>query len=460
MQRLSLLNLPRRKTLNKSNMIKDSAPSTARSIYKSSVNFKARHLSEMDFDKEIVEKLEFWNYKSGNDCLTRINTARGELIKNLNRENVVQQLKIQRNSEGKTNKAKEDNKFYKEYEEECMGLYKNAKIKLENILAERDGVRKNIIDLKNEQYKYTNSLAEIEKKLVNEIKRAKSPIMKQETIAIYLNSKRTLQVSMQTEKFEVVQQLEMIEIELKHQEKELHRVEDAVVDLRKNLKIIKSNITQHYLKILSEGVDTNGEGLQYSVKHLLDLGIEVKLAMFPSCLDRKTIETIVKIAEKNIELESLVGSLALAKSNKISQSLPKEDLKKRLAKLAKTIRTRKPDYSKNKALWQKSELKDKEEIVEYIQSETSKIEENIRKVRDEILEIQISEVKRITKECVKSGKNIKNLASCVVGSDYIERFMIHMYKEIKDRKSIKDQLKTFSFTSRLLPQPKNILEYY
>lgn len=92
----------------------------------------------------------------------------------------------------------------------------------------------------------------------------------------------------------------------------------------------------------------------------------------------------------------------------------------------------------------------------FTSSEAVKNEELIKELRQNFVEIQAVEVKRLTKDCLKLGKNIKKLAGMIVGADNLDKFMIISRKELQRLLNVKETVKTFSFTTKLIPKPSII----
>ena len=179
--------------------------------------------------------------------------------------------------------------------------------------------------------------------------------------------------------------------------------------------------------------------------------------MFPKELDDISIDVLVDIAEKSIEIDRIYEQLAQNKIGKDMNSIQKEDIQGRLNKLKKTLKTRKLDAPKTDEKFQSCDLFDSEDFFDHNFSESIKCEQKIQKIKAEILEIQIAEIKRLTRECSKSGKSVKNIASYIVGTDNIDKFMVYTHKEIKNIQTVRERIKTFSFSSRLLPQQKVLI---
>ena len=87
-------------------------------------------------------------------------------------------------------------------------------------------------------------------------------------------------------------------------------------------------------------------------------------------------------------------------------------------------------------------------------SETIRLEERINLVKAEIKELKDNEVRRLTRECLKTGKDVNGLVSLIVGSDYLVKYKVVMLKEFQNVEKVKEKTRTFSFTEYLVPRPK------
>ena len=177
--------------------------------------------------------------------------------------------------------------------------------------------------------------------------------------------------------------------------------------------------------------------------------------MFPACLDDKSVDVIIKIAKKGVDLDKVYEKLSESNSERVFYVNSKPDIKTRLSNLAKTIRIRRPDYSNKKLSWLDSEILQIEDHPSNQLFDSLKIEENIRGIKNEIFDLQNEEVVRLTKICLKNGKDLKLMISYVVGVECIEKFMVLTVKELRKIESVKKLTSTFSFAYKYIPKSKS-----
>ena len=90
-----------------------------------------------------------------------------------------------------------------------------------------------------------------------------------------------------------------------------------------------------------------------------------------------------------------------------------------------------------------------------IVSDTLKLEEHITLLKNQISHLQYEEIKRITRECLKHGNNVKPIIGYLTGVENIEKFLVVTKKEIKAIEEKKESITTFTFTSKLIPKFKS-----
>ena len=421
-----------------------------------------RKYSEIDLDKEIVQNLELWDHTKNNNCFQRSDGIRSDLERKIKNQEVVTQCKLSRKEIDKDKLTvmtdKEKYKFLQNYEEECFENYRNVKEELVKIINSRDDLRKIIIETMEEKNTYCKELDLLEKSPKMITRNFVDPRLKQQDLAHYLFSLQSIKQNTSNEKSELLQHIEMLEIDIKSKNREMGQIEGKLEEARKRLKSIKNNIIAYYIEILKDGTDTRGEGLYCIVKQLVTYGMQVKPLMFPAFFDEISIDTILKIAEKSLEIDEIYEKMISTNNIKGITSIRQNSIQSRLSKLKKTLRTRKLTGKEIENKRQSLLVHNTEEdIFDHYNSESIKHEQKIQSIKKEILEIQIAEIKRLTKECFRSGKNIKHIASFIVGRDNIEKFMIYSHKEIKELQISKEKTKTFNFCSRLLPQPKSVI---
>lgn len=407
---------------------------------------------EKDPDVEIVQGLEYWVANRNVEALRRMNTARMQLQRKLDQEDIVELAKIKRKGfDNSIKMEKEKVRYFKNFENECIEHYKDIQSKLNKTIQKRDAKRASQLNLKNEIFELQQQLEFIEKCIRISSTRALFAKMSQENIAVYLNKKQGSINNIKNEKTEILHKIEMIQIEVNKKEKILQKIEEKIYNLRKSFKIIKNDMIVNFLELLKKGVDTKGEGLYTIVKFLLGFGVDIKYDMFPDSLDEISKNCIVNLAKKYMEVDKFYENLSVYHESKHVQSTQREDIHQRLAKMTKTIKVRKPDYSEKRTKWL-GEEKGSDDVLSNAGSESLRFEEKITKLKQEIKDMVIEEVRRLTRESLKYSKDPKKSISFVVGRDNVVKFNILILKELQNLNHIKEQTKTFNFTQNLLPK--------
>ena len=268
-----------------------------------------------------------------------MDSAREDLMKKLNNENIVEQHKIKRKDLKtllKTNQSKEKEKYIQAYEDECMGLFKNIQNSILATSEKRDQLRAIQTDIKTELTNYNRNLAMLNSTLNGSLRKQVGSIAKQADIAVYLSSQQNLRNSASREKFEVIQNIEMLQIEYKNRYTELIQVEESLEELRKSFRTTRASLISHYLSVLKDGTDTKREGLYTIVQSLISLGIDPKPSMFPKVLDQLSIECIITLAKKSIELNRLTEYFNNIKAGKSVNFSINRSIHERIASVTKT----------------------------------------------------------------------------------------------------------------------------
>lgn len=459
-----------RTSVQSSRIIHKSASSSQGGLFASTFNTNHRKPSpsaHKDSIEEIdaVKKLECFNFTKASNCLTRMNTAKESLDRKLKSEDIVEK-ELQKRKQGSENNLTEKtkSKYYKTYEEECLNSYKEIQNKLVIKIELRDNLRKTQIDQRNELDQSQIRLKEIERQRIFSIGKLSSHKTEQEgsILVDLLKRKKSILKRNDIMRSELIQNVEMLQIEINNKAKELKTVEEEIDFLRKGLKLVKQDIIKHFLQILKQGIDTKGEGLYTTVKFLLSFNINLEVENFPTGIDSTSIKCIIELAEKQLELDKCYEKLANCYLNKGSVTHRPLSIKDRLSELKKTTKVRKPDFSVKKGrIWfQQEMLNSSIETFGTYASESMKTEERIKELKRDIQSLKDNEVKRLTRECLKNGKDAKVLASYIVGTDNLVKFKLVMLKEFQNLEKIKEKTRTFSFTEYLVPRPKLNLNHH
>ncbi|OMJ91807.1 hypothetical protein SteCoe_5594 [Stentor coeruleus] len=412
----------------------------------------------------VVEDLEFWENKYDSNIHKQLIQAKAELQYKLKYQGVVEEnlnkRKAKIKSQNPLDQTKETSRFYKTYEDTLMNTYRELENKFQESIKNRENLRKKTSELNDEVQNYTLLMEKYNSDYNSALKRSRSigrPARKFTNVnmAQYLSAKQSHKEQLIRQKAEAQQHIEMLQIQIKKIMRELVDYDSAASNHRSELKIVRKELIKHYSTMLKEGDDSRGEGLCWIVKLLISLKKKISLEMFPSCLDERTIEVIIEIAKKSIELDDYYEKLAETKTPRNLISTEKPSIHLRLQWLKQSVRIRRPNYVMKKVQWAPEEALENTEKTFYTQSQTQdsvKLEERIRISHEEILNLQTSEVKRLTKKSLKTGANVRNLISLIVGAENVEKFMVVSMKKITEMKAAREATTTFSFMAKIMPK--------
>lgn len=412
----------------------------------------------------VVEDLEFWDSKYDSNIYKQLIQAKAELQYKLKYQGVVEEnlnkRKVKNKAQNPLDQTKETSRFYKTYEDTLMNTYRELESKFQESLKNREALRKKTSELNDEVQNYTLLMEKYSSDYNIALKRSRSSGRSTRrftnvNMAQYLSAKQSHKELLTKQKAEAQQHIEMLQIQIKKIMRELVDYDSAASNHRTELKIVRKELIKHYSIILKEGDDSRGEGLCWIVKLLMRLKKKISFEMFPSCLDEKTIEVIIEIAKKSLELDDYYEKLAETRTPKSMISTEKPSIHLRLQWLKQSVRIRRPNYIMKKVQWAPEEALENTEQTFYAQSQTQdsvKLEERIRISNEEILNLQTSEVKRLTKTSLKTGANIRNLISLIVGAENVEKFMVVSMKKITEMKAAREATTTFSFMAKILPK--------
>lgn len=450
---LNDLNSHRRLHSSMSNVKSSAAISTAKQSFYLNKRKSSKFIENLNPDIATVENLEFWDSKWTSELKEIIFKAKEELQRKINHQDIVEEKINKRKSSGNIDSTKEAFKYTKLYEENIMNTYKSIEKNLDDTINKRKAYRKKISDLKAEIKSYHESLEKLNSPLISTVHAIGKD---QREIASYLSAKQNYKENLSKQKLEIREHIEMIQIEVSYTSRELESIDDTTSKLRKELRLVKNELLQHYSALLKQGKDTRSEGLSWIIKIMLNLNQDIRRDMFPDCLDDKSIDCILQIAKKSLDLEQCHEKLLESKTHKTTNPRPKPDISARLSKLKKTIRVRRPEYNNKKITWNTSEVLDLDTAnsSQILNLDNIKIEEKIKNIKNEIFKLQNEEVKRLTKECLRTGTGIKGMIGYIVGCESVEKFMVVAIREQREIEARKETISTFSFTSKLMPKYK------
>ncbi|OMJ94465.1 hypothetical protein SteCoe_2369 [Stentor coeruleus] len=409
-----------------------------------------------------VEALEFWDYKYDSEIQKQLIQAKDELTRKLNHQDIVEENLNKRKAHSKStsslDQTKEVSRFYKAYEDTLMNTYQDLECKFHETIKNRENLRKKTCEIKEEIKNFSLSMEKLDNAYGSALQKYQNfgHISKsQKDIAQYLNAKQQHKENLFKQKIEAQQHIEMLQIDISHLSRELTELDANTSKMRNELKVVRKELIGHYSSLLKKGDDSRNQGLSWIVKLFLKLKHEVRKEMFPACLDDKSIDVIMKIARKSLELDEFYDKLAETKAPKMMKYMEKPSIKMRLHKLKQNVRIRKPTYFKKKLSWAPSELlgNGDEAVWNYNRiQDTMRLEENIKTTHQEMIDLQTAEVKRMTKESLRTGYNIRNMIGYIVGVENVDKFMIISMKEIKEIQAVRESTSTFTFMAKFLPK--------
>ncbi|OMJ76177.1 hypothetical protein SteCoe_24512 [Stentor coeruleus] len=445
------------------------------SIYKSSVTLSENKrtcvsqvrkrdqflLDEDNPDASAVEALEFWNYKYDSDVQRQLTEAKTELKFKLENQGIVEEnlnkrkKNIKNNAE--VNQTKGISRCYKNYEDTLMNTFNDLEYKFQESIKNREALRKKISEINDEIQGQILLIERYENDYANALKRSNSTgrLSKRGKDASYFSSKQIYKENMMKQKMQTQKNIEMLHNEIISISKSINEYDTISSNYRNELKVVKKELIDHYSDMLKQGYDSRSEGLSWIVKLFLKLKQKVRKDMFPTCLDDKSIEVIVEIAKKSIELDENYGKLAQTKNPRFMMFVGRPDIQTRIGWMKQSVRIRRPNYVMKKVKWAAEEALESIDEVAFTHTQihdSMKLENKIKSSNEEILNLQTNEVRRLTKKCLKTGANIKTLISYIVGSENVDKFMVVSMKKIKEINQVREFTSTFSFMSKHLPK--------
>jgi hypothetical protein len=412
-------------------------------------------------DSEIlsVMNLDYWEGRHASDVKRTLDQARIDLNKKLNNEDLVELQKTRRQSLFKSSSTndltKQNARHIREFERTLIETYEEIHLKLSNSLEKRENLRKKLCEVKEEVYNFQKKLEKIPSQFAQP---PSQKLLKKSgsDVASYLSQKLNIKEQINKLTSEYKQNIEMLQIEISCISRELSSCDQETSSARHEMKVAKNELVFHYSSLLKEGKDTRNEGLSWILKALKNLGKEIRKEMMPNDMDDKSIDVVMRITKISRKLDEFYEKLIETKP--ASSQLPEDKLpiQERLMQIKKYLIVRKPEYGKQKRMsWAGSEVLEYQSsaLTKGTLSDAIKIEEAIKDLKSQILDIQTQEVKRITKECLKTGHNLKSMISRIVGQENIEKFLIVCTKELREIEAMRKSISTFTFTAKLMPKP-------
>eukprot|EP00359_Climacostomum_virens_P000553 CAMPEP_0204900110 /NCGR_PEP_ID=MMETSP1397-20131031/2266_1 /ASSEMBLY_ACC=CAM_ASM_000891 /TAXON_ID=49980 /ORGANISM="Climacostomum Climacostomum virens, Strain Stock W-24" /LENGTH=459 /DNA_ID=CAMNT_0052068187 /DNA_START=2414 /DNA_END=3793 /DNA_ORIENTATION=- len=441
---------------------------------------------------EEVQHLDLWQTGEDYECRQKLNEIeRGYRLKLGQQDEVEQELLLRRNKhklpsvsvkpsnemqELITEKRigvrkhaasfKEKSRFAKVYEEELEETKNKYEAELEDLIFNRERLRKDISDTRHHLIELALDLEAQKVHAVNqEVAEKKLKDARELSLNEYFFRRNTIQQNLERKFKEYDEYKVTLNTQLANSSKDLEVFDERVHQIKENLKLVRRTQIEHYLHLLKDGLDSRNEGLEWIVKALWKLDFKLKRKYFPTFLDEEADDCIMEFAKLSCEYDRLHVELEkeVARS-KQSGRVPDRwnGVKKRLKRIQSNIKTQRRKVNVNfktkevDVIWE-----DEQESVERIALSPSRelmfdtsasIEKQMIYLRRRINEMKDKEIERLTHACFmnnyekKFGIEMKSLLSCVVGIDSIDRYLASINREQKTLSSQLQQSKTFKFS--------------
>lgn len=216
---------------------------------------------------------------------------------------------------------------------------------------------------------------------------------------------------------------------LANSERKLEACDFERQKLKKELKDFKEEISNLYFRILKEGKDLRTEGLKWIIKSIWAHSSYIPISTFPKFLDEDNLIFLLKLSEKDLELENLTEKIENmrkeVKSRRTNTSISSS------RELYSSVKTRLRELSRS-VMCSPIEVKENEVDRKNLEknsscySEIGEMRERVNKINDFIKELTENEIKRTTEnyknapgEAEKVG--LYHLIKCLVG-DKVREF--------------------------------------
>lgn len=352
-------------------------------------------------------------------------------------------------------KLKELSSYSKLYEEDLENAYQAFKIQLKETNEKREDLRAKISGLREELKENYEELKAC-KKAAEELNRNKVKIKSQGEAARYFCRKASMRGDLFKREARYIEISEELVVEIANDSKCVEKMDQQCSLLRKEINVIREAQIKHFFEVLMEGLDTRGEGLQWVVKTLWGLKQHVNIHNFPSFLDEKGINCILKLSKKNQELEETLDKFSDGSSERLNNLDSKKTkwngIHLRLAQASKKVRAkelRPLDSPGKNSMCLESPTKKKNIFFDLGVA----LDIKVSAIKNEIKTIKEEEIQRIFRECFVNGyeakkkTSLRTLISAFVGLDNIDKYNTLM---IKLKRNLSEQLlatKTFKFAS-------------
>jgi hypothetical protein len=433
-----------------------------------------KHFRTLSSDYEqtkVVEGLNLWQAAEDHECKSILQELERAFKLRVSQKDQVEQQLRKRRAKGRTlmKRRSSDQSFLdkvserrfetkqqtevfrercrhtREYEEELEDTYSlltaDIKQKLkesEELRSELSQIREAVITLQLELKSMQDELAKRE--AIGKTFKA----TKQMSMAVFISRKRSLQSELVSKETEYQQTEATLTGRAQELSSSIACLDVDIRRLKNQLKQVREAQLQHFKDLLTEGLDTRSQGLEWIVRELWGLGLTVTEEMFPSYLDTAAVRTILALAEKS----RLISQ---------SQSILTEALNRRPSKSAtfsrfNDIQTRLRGLSQYKSIKLPSIHKIDSHLAFELHESPSKVGEDVEAnqmpnvlememaiegLRQEQQRLRDLELRRLTHECYISNyeekfrTDKKTLLAAIVGGESIDRYLANIGKEQK-----------------------------
>ena len=414
-------------------------------------------------EKDLVHQLNSWE-KRTSDCaaLDVVRQAKTLLSRRLNHQNSVEQTIKSRKrlllsrcsssppppqSEGLLKKLsfKEISNFHRMYEDDLQLALQSQSEKLLEVTEKRQRMRSELSEMREELKANQDDLETCRFRL-EKLERNKKTLKKTGDAVRYFTRKTTFRDEIFKKEGRCAEISQELSREIKKNGWVLDNLDSESTHLRKEAGIFKEAILEHYKRLLEEGLDSRGDGLQWIVRKIWALGEKVRKSDFAEFLDEGLVESILVLAEKNRELEELLEKLSVraAEKGKIFASGQEKlnEVQLRLAQVSKRIRIKKPELlvfenRKSVLTWENCspgqvdyKLNTSHNLIE--------VQQRITTLRSEMASLKDNEIARLFRLCFMTGYEARKkvdlncLISALVGYENTEKYTSLVIKLKRD----------------------------
>lgn len=447
---------------------------------------------------EEVQLLDLWQTEDDFECRQRLTEIeRGFRLKHNQQDEVEREMRMRRNrhklpkvtsrpvnemqeviSERRLEvrkhamSFKEKSRFAKSYEEELDQTRNEYETELEQMVFNRERLRRQISDARQN---LTNLAIDLEhqKELAvkQEAREKKAKEEKTLTLSDYFYRRSTIQQNLEHKILDYKNLKDELNTNIADKSQEIADLDARVHQIKENLKLVKRTQVNHYLGLLKEGVDTRNDGLEWIIKALWRLNFQLKRPMFPSFLDDEAVANLLEFAKMSCEYDDMQAEFEreVARSRQTKRSPDRwNGVKDRLKQLKSNIKTKKKNVKVNRTArttdirWEDIDT----EVIptslsrELMIDNTASLEKQMLSCRQMIDEAKDKEIDRLTHACfmnnyeMKYGTQMKTLLSCIVGIDSIDRYLACINREQKVLTAKLLKSKTFKFAKNPIDMKK------